>query len=96
MSTDDVIVHDRELYDDVLLAKLAVDHGWSAEPTQIYDEEGVDAWVWTSPNGIEFTVIGDTVGDPKIDDDDLIAEIVLHLEAEGVLDQAISSKSPGC
>jgi hypothetical protein len=96
MSTHDIIVHDRKPYDKGLLAKLAIDHGWSADPTQIYDEEGVDAWVWTSPKGAEFTVIGDTVGEPKIADDDLIAEIIAHLEAEGVLDQALSQKSPGC
>jgi hypothetical protein len=50
MSTHDVIVHARKPYDERLLAKLAIGHGWSADP---------------------------------------------NLEAEGVLVQALSQKSPG-
>jgi hypothetical protein len=32
--------------------------GWTVEPTSAYDEDGVDAWLWTSPDGKEDMVIG--------------------------------------
>jgi len=33
--------------------------GWEVEKRSLYDEEGVEGWAWTSPDGLgEFTVIG--------------------------------------
>ena len=27
--------------------------GWTVEKRSIYDEEGIEAWIWTEPNGTE-------------------------------------------
>lgn len=36
---------------DQLTALLLLD--WNVERRSIYDEEGIEAWVWTEPNGTE-------------------------------------------
>lgn len=40
--------------------------GWSAEKTSLYDEEGVEGWLWSHSDGREYSVIGDHGGDPVI------------------------------
>lgn len=32
--------------------------GWTVEKTSLYDEEDVEGWKWTAPNGEEFSVVG--------------------------------------
>ncbi len=48
-----------------LLLKLFTD-GWRAEKTSLYDEEGVEGWLWSHPDGREYSVIGDWKDDPEI------------------------------
>jgi hypothetical protein len=38
--------------------KELINKGWSVEATTAFDEEGVDAWRWTSPCGKEVVVLG--------------------------------------
>lgn len=33
--------------------------GWTVEKLSMYDEEGVEGWMWTEPNGTEHTEMGD-------------------------------------
>jgi len=33
--------------------------GWTVRPVSLYDEEGVEGWLWTEPNGTEHAEIGD-------------------------------------
>ena len=33
-------------------------HGWAVEKRSLYDEEGVEGWVWVEPNGTEHVEIG--------------------------------------
>jgi hypothetical protein len=33
--------------------------GWSVERVSMYDEEGVEGWRWTGPNGEEYEEISD-------------------------------------
>lgn len=40
--------------------------GWRAEKTSLYDEECVEGWLWSHPDGREYSVIGDWNGDPEI------------------------------
>lgn len=35
----------------------AMKNGWAVEPMSLYDEEGVDGWLWTSPEGNEYTEV---------------------------------------
>ncbi len=46
----------------------ALTHTWTVEQVSLYDEEGVEGWRWTAPNGDEFDVIGDWSERPTIDD----------------------------
>jgi hypothetical protein len=59
---------------DAQLAKWALDNGWDAERTLLYDEEGVEGWRWTSPDGQEFSCIGDW-SEPGVDNEDLRSAI---------------------
>lgn len=34
-------------------------YGWEVEKASLYDEEGVEGWRWTEPNGTEHYEIGD-------------------------------------
>lgn len=43
--------------------------GWSVEPVSLYDEEGVEGWRWTSPEGYEYSTVGDWSDDPSIPDE---------------------------
>lgn len=40
--------------------------GWRAEKTSLFDEEGVEGWLWSHPDGREYSVIGDWQADPEI------------------------------
>lgn len=43
--------------------------GWEVEPASLYDEEGVEGWVWVSPNDNEQAVIGGWDEIPPTPDD---------------------------
>ena len=47
-------------------AKDLLAQGWTVEKASLYDEEGVDGWMWTSPNGQEFCEMGDWDKEPPI------------------------------
>lgn len=47
------MVTDQSLYNRALAL------GWEAEPTSLFDEEGVEGWTWTSPDGYEESVVGE-------------------------------------
>lgn len=32
---------------------------WGVEPHSFYDEEGVEGWTWTDPDGVEHNELGD-------------------------------------
>jgi len=32
--------------------------GWTVGPSEAYDEEGVECWVWSSPDGVERFELG--------------------------------------
>lgn len=34
-------------------------YNWTVDKVSLYDEEGVEGWCWTEPNGREHTEIGD-------------------------------------
>ena len=34
-------------------------YGWEVEKVSLYDEEGIEGWRWTEPNGTEHTETGD-------------------------------------
>lgn len=44
---------DEELY------YRALELGWEVEPASLFDEEGVEGWAWTSPEGYEESVVGE-------------------------------------
>lgn len=41
---------------DKEMTELALAQGWQVEPVSLYDEEGVEGWLWTSPGGSEEIV----------------------------------------
>lgn len=43
---------------DTRTAEQLIAQGWTVSMVSLYDEEGVEGWTWTSPDGEEFTVIG--------------------------------------
>ncbi len=42
---------------DMILALTKYD--WTVRPMALYDEEGVEGWLWTEPSGSEHSEIGD-------------------------------------
>ena len=42
--------------------------GWTAEPTSLYDEEGVEGWRFDGPDGEEIGIIGDWTDPPPWDE----------------------------
>jgi hypothetical protein len=61
---------------DTQLAQLALDHGWGASRTTLYDEDGVEGWLWAAPNGSEYTVMGDWTA-PTIGEDDRLRSAII-------------------
>jgi hypothetical protein len=47
---------------------LALALGWTVERKSLYDEEGVEGWCWTSPQGVEHDVIGGWNEPPPLPD----------------------------
>lgn len=43
-------------YQDMLTALILQE--WSVRKASLYDEEGVEGWIWTDAGGIEYTVHG--------------------------------------
>jgi hypothetical protein len=41
-------------------------NGWTVQKVSMYDEEGVEGWQWTAPDGREENVIGDWEGAPPV------------------------------
>ena len=39
--------------------KALVLYGWTVEKVSLYDEEGVEGWMWTEPDGTEHTEAGE-------------------------------------
>jgi hypothetical protein len=55
-------------YEDLIQRAIAA--GWDVSKASLYDEEGIEGWRYTSPDGIsEFSIIGDWEGGPVLDDD---------------------------
>lgn len=50
----------------LLIAELFVSYGWSYQATSLYDEEGIDGFLWESPGGYEMGVVGDLNEPPDI------------------------------
>ncbi len=44
-----------ETCEDLYFRALAL--GWEVEPASLFDEEGVEGWTWTSPDGYEESVV---------------------------------------
>lgn len=44
----------------------ALVEGWSLERVALYDEEGVEGWQWTSPEGYEYNEVGSWTEFPAI------------------------------
>jgi hypothetical protein len=40
--------------------------GWVVERASLYDEEGVEGWIWTSPRGVTHCVIGSWDDGPEL------------------------------
>lgn len=40
------------------LAEALLADGWTVHKVSLYDEEAVEGWCWTSPDGTEVNVIG--------------------------------------
>lgn len=53
---------------DAQVAELATANGWTIEKASFYDDEGVEGFTWTAPNGESFDVLGDW-GDPPTSGD---------------------------
>lgn len=71
---------DLDLLGDASIAALAQLKGWEAEQTSLYDEEGVEGWRWTSPDGRhEYSVIGLWDSGPVELSDDLRQAIIATL-----------------
>jgi hypothetical protein len=51
---------DREMYE------RALELGWDVDRVSLYDEEGVEGWCWTSPDGNEYYVVGDWNYTPEV------------------------------
>ena len=66
---------------DNQLITAALNNGWDAERASLCDEEGSDGWVWTAPDGIEYTCVGSWC-DPVIDNDDIRHAIRKTLESK--------------
>lgn len=49
--------------------------GWTVERVSLYDEEGVEGWRWTSPEGYESSEVGSWDELPAIPD-----EVFLRLD----------------
>ena len=49
---------------------IALFCGWTVRQQSLYDEEGIEGWVWTSPRGAEYAVIGDWDELPPWPEDD--------------------------
>ena len=41
---------------------------WDVEQASLYDEEGVEGWTWTSPDGTEYSEVGSHDEPPPIPD----------------------------
>lgn len=39
--------------------RLALSLGWTVDRVSLFDEEGVDGWRWTEPDGTEHVELGD-------------------------------------
>lgn len=39
--------------------EYALENGWEVDTVSLYDEEGVEGWRWTSPDGVEYYEVGD-------------------------------------
>jgi hypothetical protein len=37
---------------------MNIPEGWEVERVSLYDEDGVEGWKWTAPDGREFYEIG--------------------------------------
>jgi hypothetical protein len=41
------------------MVERAQELGWTVETTMLFDEEQVEGWLWTSPEGYETYLVGD-------------------------------------
>jgi hypothetical protein len=55
---------------------LRIVSGWSVRKASLYDEEGIEGWLWTSPSGEEFAATGDWDEPPVIPDD--MRKLIFH------------------
>lgn len=42
-----------------MTAKELLEQGWEVERLSFYDEEGLEGWRWTSPDGEVYWTLGD-------------------------------------
>ena len=47
----------------------ALELGWTVDNVSLYDEEGVEGWKWTSPDGAEYYEVGDWDAEPTVPDE---------------------------
>ena len=48
----------------LMLAEKLEELGWSVSRTTLFDEEGVEGWLYVSPRGVEFWTIGESLDVP--------------------------------
>jgi hypothetical protein len=58
---------------------LALSLGWDVEKRSLYDEEGIEGWVWIAPDGNEFVEMGSWSEAPPWPD-----EAQVHLDKQNV------------
>jgi hypothetical protein len=46
--------------------EYALKNGWEVDQVSLYDEEGVEGWCWTSPDGNEYYEVGDWYSTPEV------------------------------
>lgn len=54
------------------LLALALVAGWTYRPAMLYDEDGIDGYIWNGPNGREvggFAIDGDWSNGPEVPDE---------------------------
>jgi len=62
--------------------EYALQNGWDVDKVSLYDEEGVEGWCWTSPDGNEYYVVGDWNDTPEA------PEEVFSLLAKKIVDNS--------
>lgn len=68
-----------------MAAKRAIDLGWVAERTMLFDEEGVDGWLWTLDRvgepSMEYYTIGEEFDIPA-EVNEWVSMIEAHLDSK--------------